>query len=80
MCRISRRSTKRSGSQLEKDALYANYIDRQKRDVEALKRDETYQVPANFDFASIEGLSNELKQKLAHARRRRSLKRRKSMG
>ncbi|ANT60257.1 tRNA uridine(34) 5-carboxymethylaminomethyl synthesis enzyme MnmG [Salipiger sp. CCB-MM3] len=56
------------GSQLEKDALYANYIDRQKRDVEALKRDETYQVPADFDFASIEGLSNELKQKLAHAR------------
>ncbi|NDV98192.1 MULTISPECIES: tRNA uridine-5-carboxymethylaminomethyl(34) synthesis enzyme MnmG [unclassified Salipiger] len=56
------------GSQLEKDALYANYIDRQQRDVEALKRDETYQVPADFDFASIEGLSNELKQKLAHAR------------
>ncbi|MCT4369746.1 tRNA uridine-5-carboxymethylaminomethyl(34) synthesis enzyme MnmG [Yangia mangrovi] len=56
------------GDQLEKDALYANYIDRQKRDVEALKRDETYQVPADFDFSTIEGLSTELKQKLARAK------------
>ncbi|MBE9635942.1 tRNA uridine-5-carboxymethylaminomethyl(34) synthesis enzyme MnmG [Salipiger mangrovisoli] len=56
------------GAQLEKDALYANYIDRQKRDVEALKRDETYQVPSDFDFSTIEGLSTELKQKLARAK------------
>ncbi len=56
------------GEQLAKDALYANYIDRQKRDVEALKRDETYQVPSDFDFSTIEGLSNELKQKLARAK------------
>lgn len=56
------------GEQLEKDALYANYIDRQKRDVEALKRDETYQVPSDFDFSTIEGLSTELKQKLARAK------------
>ncbi|WP_370526685.1 tRNA uridine-5-carboxymethylaminomethyl(34) synthesis enzyme MnmG [Salipiger sp. PrR007] len=56
------------GEQLAKDALYANYIDRQKRDVEALKRDETYQVPADFDFSTIEGLSTELKQKLARAK------------
>lgn len=51
-------------SQIAKDALYANYVERQKRDVDALKRDEGLVFPNNFDFSSIEGLSNELKQKL----------------
>ncbi|WP_289155320.1 tRNA uridine-5-carboxymethylaminomethyl(34) synthesis enzyme MnmG [uncultured Salipiger sp.] len=54
--------------QLERDALYANYIERQKRDVEALRRDEAMVIPRDFDFASIEGLSNELKHKLSLAR------------
>ncbi|SMP06117.1 tRNA uridine-5-carboxymethylaminomethyl(34) synthesis enzyme MnmG [Shimia sagamensis] len=50
--------------QLERDALYANYIERQKRDVEAMRRDETKIIPSDFDFDDIEGLSNELKTKL----------------
>ncbi len=50
--------------QLEKDAMYANYIERQRRDVEALKRDENQRIPANFMYSAIEGLSNELKLKL----------------
>ncbi|WP_294227403.1 tRNA uridine-5-carboxymethylaminomethyl(34) synthesis enzyme MnmG [uncultured Shimia sp.] len=50
--------------QLERDALYANYIERQKRDVEAMRRDETQIIPSGFDFDGIEGLSNELKTKL----------------
>lgn len=50
--------------QLAKDALYANYIDRQKKDVEALRRDEAQIIPVGFDFRSVDGLSNELKQKL----------------
>ena len=54
--------------QLEKDALYANYIERQKRDVEAMKRDEQQAIPASFDFTLIDGLSNELKTKLEAAR------------
>lgn len=54
--------------QLEKDALYANYIERQKRDVEAMKRDEQQAIPASFDFTLIDGLSNELKTKLESAR------------
>ncbi|MCR8549542.1 tRNA uridine-5-carboxymethylaminomethyl(34) synthesis enzyme MnmG [Salipiger sp. P9] len=54
--------------QLERDALYANYIARQQRDVEALRRDEAMTIPTGFDFAGIEGLSNELKHKLALAR------------
>ena len=54
-------------AQLEKDALYANYVERQRRDVDALKRDEQLTFPDEFEFSSIEGLSNELKQKLVHA-------------
>ncbi|NHQ73159.1 tRNA uridine-5-carboxymethylaminomethyl(34) synthesis enzyme MnmG [Roseovarius gahaiensis] len=57
-----------SRTQLEKDALYANYIERQKRDVEMLKRDEAQDIPSFFDFKSIDGLSNELKLKLESAR------------
>ncbi|KZY37934.1 tRNA uridine(34) 5-carboxymethylaminomethyl synthesis enzyme MnmG [Roseovarius sp. HI0049] len=55
-------------AQLEKDALYANYIERQNRDVEMLRRDEAQTIPSGFDFMSIVGLSNELKFKLSSAR------------
>ena len=55
-------------AQLEKDALYANYIARQNRDVEAMKRDEAQVIPANFDYSDVGGLSNELKSKLSLTR------------
>ncbi|MCE8518603.1 tRNA uridine-5-carboxymethylaminomethyl(34) synthesis enzyme MnmG [Ruegeria pomeroyi] len=55
-------------SQVERDALYANYITRQERDVQAMKRDEALVIPADFDFLVLDGLSNELKQKLTSAR------------
>lgn len=51
--------------QIEKDALYAHYIQRQMGDVAALKRDEAYLIPDGFDFSGFAGLSNELKSKLA---------------
>ncbi|MCA0920274.1 tRNA uridine-5-carboxymethylaminomethyl(34) synthesis enzyme MnmG [Pseudooceanicola nanhaiensis] len=54
--------------QIARDALYANYIERQQRDVEAMKRDEQQEIPVNFDFTALEGLSNELKGKLTRAR------------
>jgi tRNA uridine 5-carboxymethylaminomethyl modification enzyme len=50
--------------QLARDALYAQYESRQKGDAEALKRDEQRLIPDNFDYASISGLSTELKGKL----------------
>ncbi len=56
--------------QIAKDALYANYIERQKRDVEALQRDEAHEIPSDFDYHGLEGLSNELSAKLAAARPR----------
>lgn len=55
-------------SQLEKDALYANYIVRQKREVEALRRDEAQRIPVDFDYVALDGLTNELTSKLQQAR------------
>lgn len=54
--------------QLERESLYANYIERQKKDVAALKKDEAHRIPANFDYSSIDSLSSELKSKLEQAR------------
>ena len=50
--------------QVERDALYSNYIARQQKDVDALKRDEAQKIPKGFDYTTIDSLSNELKQKL----------------
>ena len=57
-----------SREQIEKDALYANYIERQNRDVEMIKRDEAQTIPDEFDFNAIEGLSCELRSKLSQVR------------
>lgn len=54
--------------QLEKDAVYVNYIDRQSAAVEAMRKDELLSIPENFNFKDISGLSNEIKQKLAQSR------------
>jgi tRNA uridine 5-carboxymethylaminomethyl modification enzyme len=54
--------------QLQKDALYANYLDRQQRDIDLLRKDEKLEIPASFDFEDIPGLSNEIKAKLKTAR------------
>ena len=54
--------------QVERDALYANYIDRQNREIEALRRDEMHAIPDDFAYEGIEGLSTELQQKLTRVR------------
>ena len=54
--------------QLERDALYANYIIRQQKDVEALKRDENQRIPIDYAYENIDGLSNELRKKLSDSR------------
>ncbi len=54
--------------QISNEAMYANYIQRQSRDVEAMQRDEAQQIPHDFDFTALEGLSGELRQKLMAAR------------
>ena len=52
--------------QVENDARYAHYIQRQKNDVNAMRRDEALQIPAGINYANIVGLSNELRGKLTH--------------
>jgi len=54
--------------QLEREALYVNYLSRQEKDIEALRRDEERVIPADFNYSVIDGLSNELKLKLNRAR------------
>jgi len=54
--------------QIEKDAVYKNYIKRQEKDVLALKRDEKHKIPTDFDYASVRSLSNEALVKLEAAR------------
>ena len=56
--------------QVARDALYSNYITRQQKDIEAIKRDEAQHIPEAFDYNSCEGLSAELKSKLIAARPR----------
>ncbi len=56
--------------QLETDAKYAVYLDRQAADVAAFRRDEAFALPEHLDYAAVPGLSNESRQKLAAARPR----------
>jgi tRNA uridine 5-carboxymethylaminomethyl modification enzyme len=55
-------------TQLKNDALYATYVERQRHDSEILKRDEYRNIPSNFDYGLLEGLSNELRFKLRTVR------------
>ena len=50
--------------QIEIDAKYDVYLARQAADVAAYRRDESFALPDDFDYAALPGLSNEVKQKL----------------
>jgi tRNA uridine 5-carboxymethylaminomethyl modification enzyme len=50
------------------DALYAPYIERQRREWEALQRDTAVILSPDFDFAAVPGLSNEAVERLSAAR------------
>ena len=54
--------------QIEIDASYAGYLDRQDADVEAFRRDEQLLLPAELDYAGVGGLSNEARERLAAVR------------
>ncbi len=57
-----------TASQIETDARYAAYVDRQEADVAILRRDEATEIPPDFNYAAISGLSVELRQKLSARR------------
>jgi tRNA uridine 5-carboxymethylaminomethyl modification enzyme len=50
--------------QLAIDARYDGYLDRQRMDIAAYRRDEALELPADLDYRSVGGLSNEVRQKL----------------
>jgi tRNA uridine 5-carboxymethylaminomethyl modification enzyme len=54
--------------QVEIHIKYQGYIDRQEEDIKKLKRQDNTILPEDFDYAQMQGLSNELKQKLLKAR------------
>lgn len=54
--------------QVEIQAKYAGYIDRQQTEIARNLRHETLPLPANFDYSQVQGLSNEVRQKLLDVR------------
>ncbi len=50
------------------DAVYAVYMDRQQADIDIFRRDASIALPAELEFATMPGLSNELKMKLEERR------------
>jgi tRNA uridine 5-carboxymethylaminomethyl modification enzyme len=51
--------------QVEIQAKYAGYIDRQQQEIGKAKRYETLKLPANIDYSLVGGLSSEVKEKLS---------------
>ncbi|MEZ5530589.1 MAG: tRNA uridine-5-carboxymethylaminomethyl(34) synthesis enzyme MnmG [Porticoccaceae bacterium] len=54
--------------QVEIEAKYSGYIDRQQDEIDRMRRQENTPIPADFDYQAVKGLSNEVKQKLTEAR------------
>ena len=54
--------------QVETEAKYDGYIRRQDESIERAKKQQRLALSDTFDYGAVEGLSNELKQKLSHAK------------
>ena len=54
--------------QMEIDAQYAGFLERQKADVAALRRDENLRLPPDLDYSKVGGLSNEVRTRLERVR------------
>ncbi len=54
--------------QLEIDAHYAGYLERQEADILAFRRDEALELPESLDYGAIGGLSTEMRETLSRAR------------
>ena len=50
--------------QVETDIHYKGYLRRQSHDIEAFKRDEELIIPDTINYESLNGLSNEVRDKL----------------
>jgi len=54
--------------QIEIDATYSAYLDRQDADIIAFRKDENLMLPTALDYSAIGGLSNEVREKLLQAK------------
>ena len=54
--------------QVEIQAKYAGYIERQKDEIARQKQNESISLPDSFDFDNVKGLSNEVREKLINSR------------
>jgi tRNA uridine 5-carboxymethylaminomethyl modification enzyme len=54
--------------QLEIEATYSSYLERQDADIKALRRDENLRLPADLEYNGIPSLSNEVCDKLSRVR------------
>lgn len=52
------------GEQVEIQVKYEGYIDRQQLEIDRLRDQEAWRIPASLDYGSVRGLSNEVRQKL----------------
>ncbi|MBO4480458.1 MAG: tRNA uridine-5-carboxymethylaminomethyl(34) synthesis enzyme MnmG [Alphaproteobacteria bacterium] len=59
---------KKAGKIAENDRFYAGYIMRNNREIESYSRDKKIKIPADFDYDSLSGLTNELREKLKRTR------------
>ena len=57
-------------AQIEIDAKYAVYLDRQTKDIDAFRRDEALAIPPDVDYRTLTGLSNEIRARLETVRPR----------
>ncbi len=59
---------KKHRDQISIEATYSGYIERQRADIESLRRDEALRIPVTLDYATVGGLSNEVRSKLENIR------------
>ncbi|HTJ63646.1 MAG TPA: tRNA uridine-5-carboxymethylaminomethyl(34) synthesis enzyme MnmG [Alphaproteobacteria bacterium] len=62
------RLSARAVEQIEIDARYAGYLNRQEADIRALRRDDSLMLPADLDYTTVGSLSNEMRQVLGRTR------------
>jgi len=65
---LLRKKTLTDVSYIEARVKYEGYVDIQKREVVRMQKMQKVAIPANLDYALIEGLSTEIKQKLARSK------------
>ena len=61
-------SSAKVAEQVEIDVKYSGYISRQQDEIDKLKSQQHTCIPEGFDYSKVEGLSNELQEKLGLAK------------